>query len=945
MHAFQPFRDDSKSPMLAPRPVTVNKLRLKPTATILSPTAFVSKSTWQHEGEISSGSIKANGTPLPLVWILVEDNVIPPHAVPFAKDHRGDLYIARALLEGELHLGRAAHHLKSGALINYRGRDHETSTYEVLACAPKLIWGIATSPGGAQYQQGNVILGNYHPDPTQRSPDMTRRSLLLKDLRRVIPDGMVLDPAAERRQEAFKALDGTMVVFLVHDSRSMRQSYWNQVRDALIRMLDIVHQHGAGGYDLCLSSEGERKRRVQERDLRKIFDTVSRKDKVPLAATLEKLLNLYIPLLNSESKNRAVIVVMSCDVTADQQKIPGIIVEAARQLQRKNIPEDMFDVQFMQVGSEQATTDAFNDMSDHLKEAYMLRDIGDVTTFASTKARFDADYIATVLAGGIHKDLNNNLGVTPKQPVDFAPQRPPLPPSTLFSPVETRGAIELTPREVEKVIRQVIDQCTSHLPYRLLDAHDGTIHERSAITRQLKHQIVSQQLAEQAFQEGGLEAMKDRLLTVVKNHFQYATLSHTWGDHEASYGEITSNVFDTKHSPGIFKLQNFCIAVRKLGFRWAWSDTCCIDKSDSSELQETINSMFTWYRNSAITIVHLSDVSSPSQSDLKCSRWFTRGWTLLELLAPRVLQFYSSNWTIYRDHRYNHKQDYRLMGALQRITGIPMQSLIDFHPGAQDVRERMSWAAKRTTTLAEDMTYSLAGLFDVALPICYGEGNKAFARLQSEIIARTDDTSLFDWAGQSSTVNTCLASHSSCFSEPPLPPYQPCTPANTYDETHLKALKALLVDPPDHRITNGLLSVPFQVFRVDCLHRTSSKNSETVHTYRAEARGLEHVDIETSWDLQGDDDDWGETLAPGYFLGRFLSTPSSQDAKTQSMHHPVTAPADLSSIATHLSSPFAAVLLMSRGGEHLQRISTEKRIVARPGSGWECQDVQYLSLC
>ncbi|KAF9240672.1 heterokaryon incompatibility protein-domain-containing protein, partial [Melanogaster broomeanus] len=225
---------------------------------------------------------------------------------------------------------------------------------------------------------------------------------------------------------------------------------------------------------------------------------------------------------------------------------------------------------------------------------------------------------------------------------------------------------------------------------------------------------------------------------------QYATLSHTWGDHEASYGEIASSVFDTKHSAGTFKVQNFCATVRKLGFRWAWCDTCCIDKSDSSELQETINSMFTWYRNSAITIVHLSDVSTSSQ--LKHSRWFRRGWTLQELLAPRAMQFYTSNWTIYRDRYYNHKHDYRLMGALQRITGIPLTSLVDFNPGVHDVREKMSWASNRTTTLIEDMTYSLAGLFDIALPICYGEGNKVFGRLQSEIIARTDDTSLFDWS-------------------------------------------------------------------------------------------------------------------------------------------------------------------------------------------------------
>ncbi|KAF9240673.1 hypothetical protein BU15DRAFT_73901 [Melanogaster broomeanus] len=116
MHALKLFRDRSSSPMIAPQPVPADRPASIPKPTVLSPGPLVSKETWKHETEISTALIKGNGVPLPLIWIMVKDNVIPPHAVPFSKDHRGDLYIARALVEGELYLGCAAHHLKNGAI-------------------------------------------------------------------------------------------------------------------------------------------------------------------------------------------------------------------------------------------------------------------------------------------------------------------------------------------------------------------------------------------------------------------------------------------------------------------------------------------------------------------------------------------------------------------------------------------------------------------------------------------------------------------------------------------------------------------------------------------------------------------------------------------------------------------------------------------------------------
>ncbi|KAI6100680.1 hypothetical protein EDD16DRAFT_1457849, partial [Pisolithus croceorrhizus] len=227
---------------------------------------------------------------------------------------------------------------------------------------------------------------------------------------------------------------------------------------------------------------------------------------------------------------------------------------------------------------------------------------------------------------------------------------------------------------------------------------------------------------------------------------EFATLSHRWGAGEPSLREIEGkSIYNLSGTDGQAKLQKFCILALRRDFQWAWSDTCCIDKDSSAELQQAIGSMFCWYRWSSLTIVHLSDVSNAGS--LASSVWFTRGWTLQELLASPTVLFYTYDWSLYtKSDAVDHKADPTLLGELQNATGIAKEHLTNFRPGMDDARSRLHWASGRHTTRPEDIAYSLFGIFQVHLPIIYGEtAQNALGRLLAEVISRSGDVSVLDW--------------------------------------------------------------------------------------------------------------------------------------------------------------------------------------------------------
>ncbi|KAI2470929.1 HET-domain-containing protein [Annulohypoxylon bovei var. microspora] len=248
----------------------------------------------------------------------------------------------------------------------------------------------------------------------------------------------------------------------------------------------------------------------------------------------------------------------------------------------------------------------------------------------------------------------------------------------------------------------------------------------------------------------------------------YAILSHTWEKREVTFQNISNP--HHKSYEGYMKIDGCCRQAAKDGLEYVWIDTCCIDKSSSAELSEGINSMFQWYKNSAICYVYLSDVSTDdtpfsSSSEFRNSRWFTRGWTLQELLAPMELVFFNMCWdeieigrinrslNPYRLHQLQsapfNQEQYRnrlgLLYLLSEITNIPKTALDTGDFSKFCVAARFAWAADRETTRLEDRAYSLLGLLEVNMPLLYGEGNKAFRRLQEEVIKSRDDDSLLAW--------------------------------------------------------------------------------------------------------------------------------------------------------------------------------------------------------
>ncbi|OAX35513.1 hypothetical protein K503DRAFT_858570 [Rhizopogon vinicolor AM-OR11-026] len=228
-----------------------------------------------------------------------------------------------------------------------------------------------------------------------------------------------------------------------------------------------------------------------------------------------------------------------------------------------------------------------------------------------------------------------------------------------------------------------------------------------------------------------------RLIRISDMKFVERTMSNTpfsltdgWMK-EPTYEEMKSG---TARGPGYWKLKKFCEKTRSF-------------KSSSTELDQSVRSVYRWYYNSDICIVHLAE--SETIKDMMRDEWTRRGWTLQELLAPVNIKFFNKHWMpMTRNANDKSTKKTEIMQKLEIATGIPHKDLWIFQPGPVRVDERMTWAAKRKTTRVKDVAYSLMGMFDVSLQIAYGEGrDRAFSRL-IEAIMQGDDPSILNWTGE-----------------------------------------------------------------------------------------------------------------------------------------------------------------------------------------------------
>ncbi|TBU24231.1 heterokaryon incompatibility protein-domain-containing protein [Dichomitus squalens] len=247
----------------------------------------------------------------------------------------------------------------------------------------------------------------------------------------------------------------------------------------------------------------------------------------------------------------------------------------------------------------------------------------------------------------------------------------------------------------------------------------------------------------------------------------YAILSHVWGSSEQTFqdvkriqaeclerdksdarqpsnGNSRTNTNPRDHVSE--KIRQSCLIAERHGYRWIWNDTCCIDKTSSSELSEAINSMHRYYSLAEVCYAYLADVTWGSSDEVaryfRESKWHKRGWTLQELIAPNFLIFLSGNWGILGTK-------HGLASVLESITRIPASLLRNEEDiGSFSAAQRMSWAADRETTRVEDQAYSLLGIFGIHMTTLYGEGTRAFERLQEKIIKTSVDTSIFAWGAR-----------------------------------------------------------------------------------------------------------------------------------------------------------------------------------------------------
>ncbi|KAL8946605.1 MAG: hypothetical protein Q9222_007018 [Ikaeria aurantiellina] len=252
---------------------------------------------------------------------------------------------------------------------------------------------------------------------------------------------------------------------------------------------------------------------------------------------------------------------------------------------------------------------------------------------------------------------------------------------------------------------------------------------------------------------------------------RYAIISHRWEGEEVSFKDYKKGLINNESGQirtGMNKIWASCDMAQSRKLEWIWIDTCCIDKRSSAELSEAINSMYEWYKKAKECYVYLSDVlwadEDPmrrlAEESFRRSRWFTRGWTLQELLAPRHVIFFDRDW-----RRIGTRSGYHQL--ISSVTGIGVNYLlvndrekVDSHDSQPPACERgkdcrfhnrskeasiatkMSWASRRETSRVEDVAYCLLGIFDINMPLLYGEGHRAFQRLQHRLLEESVDDSI-----------------------------------------------------------------------------------------------------------------------------------------------------------------------------------------------------------
>ncbi|KAI9567131.1 hypothetical protein HD554DRAFT_2173746 [Boletus coccyginus] len=297
----------------------------------------------------------------------------------------------------------------------------------------------------------------------------------------------------------------------------------------------------------------------------------------------------------------------------------------------------------------------------------------------------------------------------------------------------------VNPEEIRAAIRVAVENVIRESPLVLINTDLGRLLDKS----EQAYSFESQPILRELMSSMSTRIDHSRINHEVADYYRYATFSHKWEDNEPLFEKVLRIVvYDLDESLTHDKLQMFCKIVRDSGYHWAWSDTCCIDKRDHFMLQEALVSMFKWYEGSAVTIVLLRGIRSPSKrGDLVRSIWNSRAWTLQEYHASKVVRFYTEDWKPYLDLDIpNHKESPEIVAEMEEATHVSARALMALRPGLDDVREKL---------------------------LVYGDGDKALGRFLAQLLTSSGDTSILAWTGRSGSFNSCLPTNIAVFNHLP----------------------------------------------------------------------------------------------------------------------------------------------------------------------------------
>lgn len=413
-----------------------------------------------------------------------------------------------------------------------------------------------------------------------------------------------------------------------------------------------------------------------------------------------------------------------------------------------------------------------------------------------------------------------------------------------------------SPVSHELVIDAAIRRIANFCPLVLIDVKTGLLCDEAERKRIFKEDLIYDELLSPVTAQPDIQ----HIVRVVARFFRYVMFSHTWEGQEPTFQHVSKSpeksVYKLDPSSRLNKkLRKFCEMVKDdpEGYRWSWSDTCCIDQTVEAVYKKSIRSMYDWYKWSALTLVLLADISEALSIELKDSRWMTRAWTLQELLSPKTIRFYNCEWKPYRgDTNTNHKESLHIMRELAEAISIAPDALAEFSPETLGVREKLRLASTRNATVEQDIVYSLIGIFSSNLIPEPRGATIALGLLLQEIVERYQETAVLDWTGEPSEFNSCLPARISVYSQMP---YTVPSIANDNMEKQVANLRASFsqqldatkfyhrlshLDPllfANHRLHLPCITFPVTVTKCDAATRRQTRSQGTVYLAKASALG------------------------------------------------------------------------------------------------------------